>query len=327
MFEDLCHREVDGRTRFYCSHECMWLDESNPGRYVGDRNFFDRYHGWELSEIVRDLGFLRPDGKTLVAQPHLDDDFMWTLDDIRSPHFELLSPNIRWPRAGAGQRRLGTDGHTPTDAGPLGRRPGAPVSPRVLFEPIGEEIEVGEEETILAAAFRQGYNLAYGCREGQCSACKCFLLEGEVDLLPYSTFALSDTEAANGYTLICRALPYEDLVVELLHFDPENYRLENPIRDVRRRCAVGSSRRDRLGDALCRRVHLVARPVRRRARRGSQALVLDRQPTRGRPPRADRQALSGMDGSRGGSAPIVAGRVRLTGPYGTLRLRGQRGRS
>jgi propane monooxygenase reductase component len=107
------------------------------------------------------------------------------------------------------------------------------MSPRVLFEPIGEEIEVGEEETVLEAAFRQGYNLAYGCREGQCSACKCFLLEGEVDLLPYSTFALSESEEANGYTLICRALPYEDLVVELLHFDPENYRLENPIRDGR----------------------------------------------------------------------------------------------
>jgi propane monooxygenase reductase subunit len=67
------------------------------------------------------------------------------------------------------------------------------MSPRVLFEPIGEEIEVGEEETVLEAAFRQGYNLAYGCREGQCSACKCFLLEGEVDLLPYSTFDLSES--------------------------------------------------------------------------------------------------------------------------------------
>jgi propane monooxygenase reductase subunit len=105
------------------------------------------------------------------------------------------------------------------------------MSPRVLFEPIGEEIDCGEDETVLEAAFRQGYNLAYGCREGQCSACKCYLLEGEVDLLPYSTFALSETEEANGYTLLCRALPYEDLVVELLHFDPDNYRLENPIRD------------------------------------------------------------------------------------------------
>ncbi len=107
------------------------------------------------------------------------------------------------------------------------------MSPRVLFEPIGEEIDVGEDETVLEAAFRQGYNLAYGCREGQCSACKCYLLEGEVDLLPYSTFALSESEEANGYTLICRALPYEDLVVELLHFDPDGYRLEHPIRDGR----------------------------------------------------------------------------------------------
>jgi propane monooxygenase reductase subunit len=104
---------------------------------------------------------------------------------------------------------------------------------RVLFEPIGVEIECGDEETVLEAAFRQGYNLAYGCREGQCSACKCYLLEGEVDLLPYSTFALSESEQDNGYTLICRALPVDDLVVELLHFDPDNYRLEHPIRDGR----------------------------------------------------------------------------------------------
>lgn len=104
---------------------------------------------------------------------------------------------------------------------------------RVLFEPIGEEIECGDDETVLEAAFRQGYNLAYGCREGQCSACKSYLLEGEVDLLPYSTFALSESEEENGYTLICRALPFEDLVVELLHFDPDNYRLEYPIRDGR----------------------------------------------------------------------------------------------
>jgi NAD(P)H-flavin reductase/ferredoxin len=103
------------------------------------------------------------------------------------------------------------------------------VSPRVRFEPLGEEIECGAQETVLDAAFRQGYNLAYGCREGRCSACKCYLLEGEAELKPYSNFALSDTERANGYTLMCRALPERDLVVELLHYDPENYRLENPI--------------------------------------------------------------------------------------------------
>jgi propane monooxygenase reductase component len=107
------------------------------------------------------------------------------------------------------------------------------MSPRVVFEPIGAEIDCDIEETVLDAAFRHGYNLVYGCREGQCSACKCYLLEGEVVLKPYSTFALSESEESSGYTLMCRAMPEEDLVVELLHYDPDNYKLENPIRDGR----------------------------------------------------------------------------------------------
>jgi NAD(P)H-flavin reductase/ferredoxin len=102
---------------------------------------------------------------------------------------------------------------------------------RVRFEPIGEVIDCASDETLLDAAFRSGYNLVHGCREGQCSACKCFLVEGEVALKRYSNFALSDTEQAGGYSLMCRAMPESDLVVELLHYDPEGYRLEFPIRD------------------------------------------------------------------------------------------------
>ena len=102
---------------------------------------------------------------------------------------------------------------------------------RVRLEPIGEEIDCANDESILDAAFRSGYNLVYGCREGQCSACKCFLIEGEVALKRYSNFALSDSEQSGGYSLMCRAMPESDLVVELLHYDPDGYRLEFPIRD------------------------------------------------------------------------------------------------
>ncbi len=102
---------------------------------------------------------------------------------------------------------------------------------KVRFEPIGEEIECAPDETVLDAAFRQGLNLVYGCREGQCSACKCFLMEGEVAMKRYSNFALSDSEQSGGYSLMCRAMPEQDLVVELLHYDPDNYRLEHAIRD------------------------------------------------------------------------------------------------
>lgn len=107
------------------------------------------------------------------------------------------------------------------------------MSPRVTLEPIEVEIDCDEDETVLDAAFRQGWNLVYGCREGQCSACKSFLLEGDVSLRSYSTFALSDSEETQGYTLLCRAMPDSDLVVELLHYDPDALRLEHPIRDGR----------------------------------------------------------------------------------------------
>ncbi len=106
--------------------------------------------------------------------------------------------------------------------------------PRILLEPLGEEIDCEDDETILDASFRQGYSLVHGCREGQCSACKCYLLDGEVSLKTYSTFALSESEEEQGYTLLCRAMPDDDEVtVELLHYDPENYRADHPIRDGR----------------------------------------------------------------------------------------------
>jgi propane monooxygenase reductase subunit len=107
--------------------------------------------------------------------------------------------------------------------------------PRVTFEPIDVAIDCGDDETVLEAAFRQGYNLVHGCREGQCTACKSFLLEGEVSMEPYSSFALSDSEEAQGWTLLCRALPDSDLVVELQHYDLETLRMAHPIGDGRAR--------------------------------------------------------------------------------------------
>jgi propane monooxygenase reductase subunit len=102
----------------------------------------------------------------------------------------------------------------------------------VRFEPIGIEMEADEDETVLNAAFRQGLMLMHGCKEGQCSACKSFLLDGEVDLDRYSTFALPDFEEAEGWTLLCRAHAYSDLEVELINFDPETIHSGTPLRTV-----------------------------------------------------------------------------------------------
>ncbi len=105
----------------------------------------------------------------------------------------------------------------------------------VRFEPVGIDIEVNEDETVLNAAFRQGVMLMHGCKEGQCSACKSFLLDGDVDLDKYSTFALPDFEEAEGWTLLCRAHPMTDLEVELINYDEEILRSGLPLQTVQTR--------------------------------------------------------------------------------------------
>ena len=102
----------------------------------------------------------------------------------------------------------------------------------VRFEPVGIEIEADEDETVLNAAFRQGVMLMHGCKEGQCSACKSFLLDGDVDMERYSTFALADYELEEGYVLLCRSHAYSDLSVELINYDEEMLRSGVPIQVV-----------------------------------------------------------------------------------------------
>jgi propane monooxygenase reductase subunit len=101
---------------------------------------------------------------------------------------------------------------------------------RVRFEPVGIEIEVDEEQTVLRSASEQGLMLMHGCKEGQCSACKSFVLDGDdIELDRYSTFALPDYEKEEGFTLLCRAHVYEDVTIELLNFDEEMIRSGLPI--------------------------------------------------------------------------------------------------
>ena len=103
----------------------------------------------------------------------------------------------------------------------------------VRFEPVGIEIEVTEDQTILRAAAEQGIMLMHGCKEGQCASCKSFLLDGDdVELDRYSTFALPDYEKDEGYTLLCRAHAYEDLTIELLNYDEDMIRSGLPITEA-----------------------------------------------------------------------------------------------
>ena len=92
---------------------------------------------------------------------------------------------------------------------------------KVLLQPIGLEMDVEEGETVLDAAFRQGIALMHGCKEGQCGSCKSRLIDGDIELLKYSTFALPDYESETGHVLLCRTHVFSDCAVELMNFDED----------------------------------------------------------------------------------------------------------
>lgn len=104
---------------------------------------------------------------------------------------------------------------------------------RISFEPVDIELEVSEDEKILDAAFRQGIHLMHGCREGQCSACKSYVLDGDIQMERYSTFACNDAEVQEGYVLLCRAHAFSDCTIELLNFDEDELRNSAPLQEIR----------------------------------------------------------------------------------------------
>jgi len=79
----------------------------------------------------------------------------------------------------------------------------------------GRHFEAGRDETLLAAALRQGIVIPHNCRNGFCGSCKGRVLSGEVDRGEVNPAVLDAQEAADGYVLCCRARPLGDITLEV----------------------------------------------------------------------------------------------------------------
>ncbi len=90
---------------------------------------------------------------------------------------------------------------------------------RVTAKQFSQSFEVETGQTILEAALAHNLSYPHGCRSGNCGACKSELLSGEVEMSPYSEYALSAAEKASGLILACRAVPWSDCEVKFLDFD------------------------------------------------------------------------------------------------------------
>lgn len=83
-----------------------------------------------------------------------------------------------------------------------------------------QTLSVETGQTILAAALSQGMDYPHGCQAGNCGACKSRLHSGQVDMMPYSEYALPAEQARLGLILACRALPASDAEVEPVDAEP-----------------------------------------------------------------------------------------------------------
>jgi len=88
------------------------------------------------------------------------------------------------------------------------------MSFKIRIVPGGHEFTAEENETILAAALRQGVTLAYSCRNGDCGTCKGKIVSGRVDYGKYEAKAMSEDEKRAGSALFCQAVPLSDLEIE-----------------------------------------------------------------------------------------------------------------
>ena len=87
------------------------------------------------------------------------------------------------------------------------------MSYRIVLPQVGQTIEALPGETILAAALREGLAYPHGCQSGRCGSCKSWLLQGKVEMLAHSHFALEAPERQEGLILACRAVPTSDVTV------------------------------------------------------------------------------------------------------------------
>lgn len=93
------------------------------------------------------------------------------------------------------------------------------MSHKVSIRNVGRTIEVEAGETILEAAILAGIDYPCGCQSGNCGACKSELISGDVEMSPYSDFALLPEEKEQGLVLACRSVPWSDCEIGWLEPD------------------------------------------------------------------------------------------------------------
>jgi len=80
----------------------------------------------------------------------------------------------------------------------------------VTLDGVRRRLDWPSHKRLLDVLLDNGLDAPYSCRQGQCSACACRIVRGEVRLLHNEVLDADDL--ADGYALACQALPVTDEV-------------------------------------------------------------------------------------------------------------------
>ena len=86
---------------------------------------------------------------------------------------------------------------------------------KITILPCNLEFNADSSEHVLTAGLNANLNLPHGCKSGDCADCKCKIISGTITHDKYSNNALSDSELADGYTLLCKAYATSDVVLDM----------------------------------------------------------------------------------------------------------------
>lgn len=88
---------------------------------------------------------------------------------------------------------------------------GGPTSTvHVELDGDAKELTWPQQSKLLDLLLAKGLDAPYSCRQGDCSACACKLLEGEVTMIKNNVLEQQDLD--EGWILACQSLPLSDVV-------------------------------------------------------------------------------------------------------------------
>lgn len=88
--------------------------------------------------------------------------------------------------------------------------------PQITVSPSQTQFSAQANETILAAAIRNGINLPHSCQSGVCGSCAAKLVSGSIQQSgEYDDYVLSADEIAAGTILLCCSQAEGDVVVDM----------------------------------------------------------------------------------------------------------------